>query len=540
MSTPFTSVVCTDVDFAWPDGESVFTGLTTTFGGGRSGLIGVNGSGKSTLLRLVAGVLRPEAGSITVHGELGYVPQDVALAAHRTVADALGIAEVRTALRAIEDGDTREELFATVGDDWDVDERARATLDMLGLTGIGLDRSLGQLSGGESVLLCLAAQFLRAPAVLLLDEPTNNLDLVARQRLYDAVRGWRGTLIVVTHDRELLEMVDQVGELRDGGLTWYGGNYSDYEAAVDAEQKAAERLVRVAEQDLQRQKRELADARIKLDRRQRYGQKMWDTKREPKIVMGERKRQAQVAAGKHRTMHLDKLEESRQRLSRTEEALRKDREIRIDLPDTVVPAGRTVLVLDGLRTRCQDPTDLEIRGPERVALVGANGAGKSTLLATIVGELDPVEGSVSVTVPVRFLPQRLDVLDPAATVAENVGRFAPGATDNEIRARLARFLFRKQKADQLVSTLSGGERFRATLAALLLAEPAPQLLMLDEPTNNLDMASVRELSDTLSSYGGALLVASHDVAFLRKIGITRWLHLDGRLRRWDPDDDDHK
>jgi ATPase subunit of ABC transporter with duplicated ATPase domains len=534
VSTPFTSVVCTDVDFAWPDGGSVLTGFTTTFGGGRSGLIGVNGSGKSTLLRLVAGVLRPRRGSITVHGELGYVPQDISLSAHRTVADALGIAEVRAALRAIEDGDAREKLFATVGDDWDVDERARATLDLLGLTGIGLDRGLGQLSGGESVLLCLAAEFLRAPAVLLLDEPTNNLDLVARRRLYDAVRGWRGTLIVVTHDHELLEMVDQVGELRGGGLTWYGGNYSAYEAAVDAEQKAAERLVRVAEQDLRRQKRELADARIKLDRRQRYGQKMWDNKREPKVVMGERKRQAQVAAGKHRTMHIDKLEESRERLSRTEEALRHDREIRIDLPDTVVPAGRTVLVLDGLRTRCQAPTDLEIRGPERIALVGANGAGKSTLLATIVGELDPVEGSVSVRVPVRFLPQRLGVLDPAATAAENVGRFAPGATDNEIRARLARFLFRKQKADQLVGTLSGGERFRATLAALLLAEPAPQLLVLDEPTNNLDLASVRELSSTLSSYRGALLVASHDVAFLRGIGITRWLRLDGTLAAVDP------
>ncbi len=529
-----TSVVCTDVEFSWPDGEAVFTGLTTTFGEGRSGLIGVNGVGKSTLLKLVAGVLRPTSGTVTVHGELGYVPQDVALAAHVTVEEALGIAEVRAALRAVEGGDARAELFATIGDDWNVDERARATLDMLGLTQIGLDRRLGQLSGGESVLLCLAAQFLRRPAVLLLDEPTNNLDLAARRKLHEAVRAWRGTLIVVTHDRELLELVDQIGDLRDGELTWYGGNLSDYEAAVEAQQKAAERLVRAAEQDVRRQKRELADARVKLDRRLRYGQKMWDNKREPKVVMGARKRQAQVAAGKHRNMHIDKLEEARDRLLQTEEALREDREIRIDLPDTVVPAGKTVLVLDGLRTRCQKPTDLEVRGPERVALVGRNGAGKSTLLATIIGALAPVAGSVSVNVPMRFLPQRLDVLDPAATVAENVGRFAPNATDNDVRAQLARFLFRKHKADQPVSTLSGGECFRATLAALLLAEPTPQLLLLDEPTNNLDMASVRELSGTLAAFRGALLVAGHDVRFLREVGITRWLHLDGDLTEIDP------
>jgi ATPase subunit of ABC transporter with duplicated ATPase domains len=535
MSTPTTtSVVCTDVHFSWPDGASVFTGLTTTFGEGRSGLIGVNGAGKSTLLKLVAGALTPSAGTITVHGELGYVPQDVSLAADVTVEQALGIDEIRAALRAIEAGDAREELFAVVGDDWDVDERARATLDMLGLSGIGLDRRLGQLSGGESVLLCLAAQFLKAPAVLLLDEPTNNLDLAARHRLHEAVRTWRGALVVVTHDRELLGLVDQIGDLRGGEVAWYGGNLADYEAAVEAEQLAAERQVRVAEQDLKRQKRELAEARIKLDRRVRYGQKMWDTKREPKVVMGERKRQAQVAAGKHRNMHIDRLEEAKERLTQSEEALREDQEIRIDLPDTDVPAGKTVLTLTGVRTRCQQPTDLELRGPERVALVGANGAGKSTLLATVVGLLKPEAGEVSVKVPMRFLPQRLDVLDPAATVAQNVARFAPNATDNEIRARLARFLFRKHKADQPVDTLSGGERFRATLAALLLARPAPQLLLLDEPTNNLDLASVAELSSTLAAYRGALLVASHDLPFLREIGITRWLRLDGELTQIDP------
>jgi ATPase subunit of ABC transporter with duplicated ATPase domains len=534
MSSPAPAIVCTDLSFAWPDGDVVFADFSMTVGTGRTGLIGVNGCGKSTLLRLIAGQLRPASGSITVHGELGYLPQDVSLASGVSVEQALGIAEVRAALRAIESGDTSEENFTAVGEDWDVDERAHATLDALGLGGVGLDRRIGELSGGESVMLCLAAQLLRETTVLLLDEPTNNLDCTGRNRLYDAVRNWRATLLIVTHDRELLELVDQIGDLRGGEISWYGGNFTDYEAAIAQEQQAAERLVRVAEQDLRRQKRELVDARIKLDRRLRYGQKMYDTKREPKIIMNERKRQAQVAAGKHRNMHLDRLEDAKERLAQSEEALREDREIRIDLPATEVPSGKVVLTLNQLSTRCQRPADLELRGPERIALVGRNGAGKTTLFNTIVGAAEPTAGTVSVAVPMRLLPQRLDVLDGSLSVAQNVAGFAPRATDNEIRARLARFLFRGRRADQLVSTLSGGERFRATLAALLLAEPAPQLLLLDEPTNNLDLASVQELTDALDSYQGALIVASHDVPFLRTIGVTRWLLLDGALADTDP------
>ncbi len=533
-TSPTPSVVCADLAFTWPDGTEVLTGLSTAVGPGRTGLIGVNGSGKSTLLRLVAGELTPTRGTVTVAGELGHLPQNATLAAGLRVEEALGVAPVRAALAAIEAGDTREEHFARIGDDWDVEERTRAVLDRLGLAGIPLDRRIGELSGGESVLLRLAALLLRRPDVLLLDEPTNNLDRQARHRLYDAVTTWRGTLLVVSHDRELLSLVDRIADLRAGQVRWYGGNLAAYEEAVAVEQEAAERMVRAAESDVRRQKRELAEARVKLDRRVRYGRKMYETKREPRVVMNERKRQAQVSAGKHRTLHQERLEEARERLSEAVEAVRDDSRIRIDLPETSVPAGRTVLTLSALRARHGVHADLEIRGPERVALVGRNGSGKTTLLRTIAGELPPLEGRVEVAVPLRYLPQRLDVLDDGLTVAENVGRFAPRATGNAVRARLARFLFRGRRADQPVGTLSGGERFRATLAALLLAEPPPHLLLLDEPTNNLDMDSARQLADALESYQGALIVASHDVPFLHDIGITRWLRVDGAVEEADP------
>ncbi|MEV5313084.1 ABC-F family ATP-binding cassette domain-containing protein [Streptomyces sp. NPDC052610] len=532
-----TSLTCTSLSFTWPDGTSVFEGLDVSFGAGRTGLVGVNGSGKSTLLKLIAGELAPADGTVRVVGEVGYLPQNVTLDTALRVDEALGIAERRAALHAIEAGDVSEEHFETVGDDWDVEERALATLGELGLGHIDLDRTIGEVSGGESVLLRLAALLLGRPDVLLLDEPTNNLDLYARRRLYAAVESWPGVMVVVSHDRELLDRVDQIADLRGGEITWYGGNLSAYEEALAVEQEAAERMVRVAEADFRKQKRELVDAQVKLARRKRYGQKMWDSKREPKIVMGARKRAAQESAGKHRIMHEEKLAEARERLDEAVDAVRDDDEIRVDLPYTAVPPGRSVLTLRELELAygARVAGGFDLHGPERIALIGRNGAGKTTLLRTIAGELAPVAGEATAHVPLRFLPQRLDVLDGELTVAENVARFAPGATNNRIRARLARFLFRGARADQRAGTLSGGERFRAALAALMLAEPAPQLLMLDEPTNNLDMASVRQLTTALESYEGALIVASHDVPFLESIGITRWLRLDGELTEITPE-----
>ncbi|MEV4566755.1 ABC-F family ATP-binding cassette domain-containing protein [Nonomuraea sp. NPDC049419] len=522
------SIVVDHVSFSWPDGTSQLNGLDAAFPDGRTGLIGVNGSGKSTLLRIIAGELTPRTGSVTVAGVVGHLPQTVPLRAGRTVSDLLEITRTRAALHAIERGDVADEHFAAVGDDWDVEERARAELDRLGLAHVGLDRTVGTLSGGEAVMVALAAQLLKRPDVLLLDEPTNNLDLAARQRLYAAVETWQGVLLVVSHDRALLELADQIAELRDGVVRLYGGNLSAYEDQVAAEQEAAERVVRTAEGEVRRRRRELIETRTRLERSARAGRKAFATNKVDKLTAGALKRKAQVTAGKQRALHEERLAEARERLREAEQAVRDDAEIRIELPGTEVPQGRIVLTLpldppgqpeveEGQERRSVVET-LVVRGPERIALLGPNGSGKTTLLKRILTH--------GANVPVRYLPQRLDLLDDELSVVDNVRTVAPSASVNEVRARLARFLFRGERAERRAGTLSGGERFRATLAALLSAEPPPQLLLLDEPTNNLDLSGVRQLAEALAAYRGALIVAGHDLPFLETLGITRWLRQD--------------
>lgn len=511
-----------DLSFSWPDGTSVFAGLDAVIGPGHVGLIGSNGSGKSTLLRLMAGELTPARGSITVGGLLGYLRQDLGLAVGERVDAVLGIAEVRQALHRIESGTGTEADFDTVGGQWDVEERAIALLGRLGLDYLAdsvdrLDRRLETLSGGETVLLGLIAELLREPDVLLLDEPTNNLDRVARERLHEVIAQFSGTVLVVSHDRELLERMATTAELRAGELRLFGGSYSEYERIIEAEQQAARAAIRDARSDVRKQSKELVEARIKLDRRQRYGRKMSENKREPKIVMGMRKRQAQVAAGKLRNNHIEKLDAAKDHLQQAEELLRDDREIRVDLPDTRLYPGQEVIALDEVRLANGPIVTLGVAGPERLAITGRNGAGKTTLLRRIAAEPPRVSW--------RMLPQRLDIFDERLSVFENVAAAAPHVDAEHIRARLARFLFRGAEADIPASALSGGERLRAALAMLLLAEPAPRLLLLDEPTNNLDLPSLGHLTQALAAFQGALIVVSHDPRFLDEIGVTRRLAL---------------
>lgn len=533
---PFTknpSITLTAVRLQWPDGTTALTGISGTFGVGRTGLVGSNGAGKSTLLRLIAGVLTPTSGRISTNGEVGYLPQTLTLKTDSTVADLLGIGPKLRALRAIESGDAAVENFETVGDDWDIETRADESLRHIGFSGSDLDRNVGEISGGEAMLVAITGLRLQRTAITLLDEPTNNLDRDARARLSGLITSWPGTLVVVSHDLSLLELMDNTAELHAGELTVFGGPYSAWRSHMDEQQAAAVQAAQAAKQAVKIEKRQRQDAETKLAKRARTGQSSYDNKKGSKILMNQRASDAQVSAGKLRSGSDDKVNAARNALDEASSRIREEERISLNLPDPDVPRGRRIAELRGTNRA------FFVEGPERVAIIGANGVGKTTLLERVVaGESLPDNDEVSdvvesgtaggrlLTGRAGYLRQRLDGLDDAATTLENVQASAPSVPEGEIRNQLARFLLRGDSVYRPVHTLSGGERFRVSLARLLFADPPPQVLILDEPTNNLDIQSVDQLVEALNAYRGAVILVSHDDDFLDRLDLDLVLNLD--------------
>jgi ATPase subunit of ABC transporter with duplicated ATPase domains len=347
--------------------------------------------------------------------------------------------------------------------------------------------------------------------VAFLDEPTNNLDRRARTALLDMVDSWRGTLVVVSHDRELLEHVDETVELRDGTLTVFGGTYSAFEEHLAVQQAAVEREVRVAEQRYRAEKRQRTEAA--------------PASSVPKILANERRKQAEVTAGRLRSGHASAEAAALATAREAGRRVRHDEDLHVTLPDPEVPASRRIATIT-VRGR-----STVVQGPERIAVIGDNGVGKTTLLEHLVGLPDarehplPDTTAVPHTDRIGYLPQQKDTLDDDATVLDAVRRAAPDVPVPELRNRLARLLVRGHTVDRAVGTLSGGERFRVALAGLVLADPPPRLLVLDEPTNDLDLASVDQLVGALRAHRGALVVVSHDERFLAGLGLTARIEL---------------
>ena len=561
MNSP---VTFSHLSFSWPDGTVVVEDVSTAFNQGRTGLVGANGSGKTTLLRLIVGQLHPTVGEATVAGHVAYLPQTIMLAHGATIADLLGVREKLDALRAIESGSTNVRDFEVLGDDWEIETQADKVLrglDTAGgaLTGADLDRSVTSLSGGESMVVAIAGCRLRRTEITLLDEPTNNLDQVLRESVVEMVRTWPGTLVVVSHDTGLLDHMDSIAEVAGHGLTVFGGSYSEWREAREIEQAAALQAEKTAELQVQTAKRQWAATMERTSKNLAQGKKKAIKEGIEKSMRDKMRGTAEASAARARGTAEIRIDEAKQALAQASSRVRVEEHIRLDLPDPGVHASKKIAeltwavptfssshnqdlkadgdlafgrmtMLDGTPTTrggalpAQETFIME--GPERVAFMGRNGVGKTTLIEQMLGltSADSTHGSLVrgrlYTDRVGYLPQRLDDLADDVSAVDNILRVSPTGTQAEVRAKLAGMLIRGDDVFRPVSTLSGGERFRVAIARLLFADPPPQVLILDEPTNNLDLTSVDHLVEALNSYHGAILVVSHNPEFLERIGVT--------------------
>ncbi len=525
MTNPYLTLE--GVSYTLPQGKTLFSQLNETFDSRRTGLVGRNGVGKTILAQILAGQTQPSSGRCLRSGKVHYLAQQVASVSGLRVADLAGVGPSLDALSRIEAGSSAVEDFNLIEDRWDIRQQLQEALERNGLGHLDAETPADTLSGGQVMRVSLINALLSQADFLILDEPSNHLDRDNRLALIEQLRSWPYGLLVISHDRQLLDTMERIVELSTLGLRSYGGNYSHY-----AQQKALEQQNAIDQLDhhkLERQRAESAmqEQRQRQERRQARGNQHGKQANQAKILLDRQKGRSEATTGKLRQQHATAQKQLAQRVQEAAEQIDKDLAINLHaLPLMPLTRQRVVELNDVVLpfiTNSQTPINLLLSGQQRVGVIGPNGCGKSTLLKLIAEQVEPVAGSRKVVAQNVYLDQGLADLDPKKTVLEQIQELNRKSSEADLRMRLAQLGLDAQKVTGPSGALSGGERLKAALACVLYADPPPQLLLLDEPSNHLDLPSTLALETMLSSYQGALMVVSHDDAFMNNLGLTERL-----------------
>ncbi|MFT3674815.1 MAG: ABC-F family ATP-binding cassette domain-containing protein [Chitinophagaceae bacterium] len=526
--------------YAHPNKDVLFNDLQFTMAEHtHAALIGNNGSGKSTLLKIITGGLQPTAGQIQLKAPPYYVPQLYGQLNHLTVSQALGIDKKLTALQEILSGQVTMANMDILGDDWTLEERCVQALQYWQLTDIDLQQSMGSLSGGQKTRVLLAGISIHQPALVLMDEPSNHLDAAGRQLLYSFVAQSNSTMLIVSHDRALLHLLNPVCELSSAGITVYGGNYSFYTAQKQLELEALHNDVKSQEKALRKareKERETQERQQRLDARGKQKQEKAGVAR---IMMNTLRNKAENSTSRLREVHAEKIDGIYQELQSLRSELPVADQMKFGFADAQIPKGKLLFRAEKINYHYDrqwlwsEDLDAELYSSDRLVLKGGNGSGKTTLIHILLGQLQPEKGSVFIQ-PVNavYLDQDYSLINNALSVYEQAQQFnTTGLQEHEVKIRLHRFLFSKQHWDRSCAALSGGERMRLILCCLTLSQQAPDLLILDEPTNNLDIQNVEILTAALKEYRGTLVLVSHDHIFLKETGVEREMKVEGYGKR---------
>lgn len=513
-----------------PDKEVLFEHLNLTLGDrDKVALIGNNGSGKSTLLKIIADALPLAEGQIISDAPPYYVPQVFGQYNSLTIAQALRIDHKLKALKEILDGKVTEENLTLLDDDWTIEERCKEALLHWQLNDLDLEQTLGTLSGGQKTKVLLAGISIHRPAIVLLDEPSNHLDLAGRTLLYEFIQTTLCSLIVVSHDRKLLNLLPCIYEIGKDGITNYSGNYAFYLEQKQIESNALNEDLKNTEKALRKAKekeRDTLERQQKLDSRGRQKQ---DKAGVARIMMNTLRNNAENSTARVKGAHADKIAGIADDLQELRAALPDRDKMKFGFDNSGLHKGKTLFKATDLnfsyngRFLWKENLNFEIISGERIALKGLNGSGKTTFIKIILGLVTAQQGVVyKAESKAVYIDQDYSLIDNRLSVFGQAQTFnKSGLQKHELGIRLHWFLFKKEDWDKPCSALSGGEKMRLMLCCLTICSEAPDIILLDEPTNNLDIQNVQILTTAINDYMGTLIVVSHDDYFLAQLGVTR-------------------
>lgn len=525
-------VILQGVSYIHPNRDLLFTDIHLAINKqDKIALIGNNGSGKSTLLKILAGKLQPSSGLVKTDAKPYYVPQLFGQFNDYSIAQALQIEDKLHALKEILDGNVTETNLTLLDDDWAIEERCKEAFAHWGLAELDPAQEVKTLSGGQKTKVFLAGIIIHNPEVVLLDEPSNHLDTHSRGILYDYIKYTNNTLIVVSHDRVLLNLLDTVCELSKRGITIYGGNYDFYAEQKMIEGEALANDVRSKEKMLRKAKeveRESLERQQKLDAR---GKKKQEKAGVPTIFMNTLRNSAEKSTSRMKDVHADKVNGISQELNELRATLPDIDKMKIALDNSALHKGKILVTAKELnfgyndRLLWKQALNFQITTGERIVIKGLNGSGKTTLIKMILGELQPSCGTIEgAAVKAIYIDQDYSLINDSLSVYEQAELYNSGALqEHEIKIRLTRFLFTKTFWDKPCKELSGGEKMRLMLCCLTIGNQAPDIIVLDEPTNNLDIQNIEILTAAINEYKGTLLVISHDEYFLTQINMERFI-----------------
>ena len=534
------------ISYIHPDKEVLFSDLNFAISKGQKlGLVGNNGCGKSTLLQIIAGQLSPSSGVIVRPDDIYYIPHHFGQYDSLTIAQALQTDHKQEALHAILAGDASTENFTILNDDWNIEERSMAALDSWGLGQFTLSYPMNLLSGGEKTRVFLAGMDIHNPSVILMDEPTNHLDSSGRQRLYDWVQKWRSTLLIVSHDRTILNLLPEICELEKHQLTYYGGNYEFYKEQKNIMQQAL--LERIEEKDkalrlARKVARETAERREKQNVR---GEKANMKKGVPRIVLNSLQSKSEKSTAKLNNAHQEKAGKLTDERNQLKSSLPSTAALKTDFNSSSLHSGKILVTAEkinfsyhqmdnkeSLNTSGTDnpeqflwktPLSFQRKSGDRLCVKGLNGSGKTTLLKLITGQLQTQTGTLTrADFTYVYLNQEYSIIDDRNSVLEQAYAFnSRNLPEHEIKIILNRFLFPASEWDKSCRKLSGGEKMRLAFCCLMISNNTPDMFILDEPTNNLDIQSIEIITATIKNYTGTVIAISHDDYFIKEIDIDQ-------------------